>query len=240
MYKAILFDLDNTLLGNSMEEIFGPAWFQMLIDYFAPIVSPEKGTPALVAGVQATDACKGEGPTIAEAFWASFCPLADCHQEEIEPLNLQFYAEEFIKLRGLTQRLPEARPVVELAFERGLQVVIATGALAPRTAAEQRLAWAGVPVTDFDYAFVTTWDIMHASKPYPEYYQEILANLEQKADECIMVGDNWDEDIIPTARLGISSYWITEPGKTRFADDLPLLGQGTLSDFLIWFKSESK
>jgi len=142
-------------------------------------------------------------------------------------------------LRPLTRTLPEARPLVEWALERGLQVAIATNPLFPRTAIEQRLEWAGVPVGarwPRPYALVTSYEIMHATKANPAYYHEILAHLGRQPGECLMVGDDWERDIAPAASVGIPVYWIAAPGKVPPADDVALVGQGMLGDLWDWLR----
>jgi HAD superfamily hydrolase (TIGR01549 family) len=252
--RAILFDLDDTLLVNSMET-FVPAYFQALTRYVAHLIPPERLIPELMRATQAMQANDGTGPTNEEAFAAVFYPAVGHEQAELEPTFWQFYVEEFPKLRRLTRPVPEARPLVEWAFERGLQVVIATNPLFPRSPIEQRLEWAGVPVTEFDYALVTSYEDMHATKAHPAYYREILAQLDRQPEECLMVGDDWERDIVPAVSVGIPVYLIAEPSEappslppcTEEPPSLPpcrgdkrgvLVGQGTLADLWHQLKAE--
>lgn len=239
MLKAILFDLDDTLLGNPMET-FMPAYLQALTRYMAHLIPPGRLISELMRGTQAMSAADGNGPTNEEAFATVFFPAVGYEPAELRPTFERFYAEEFPRLRALTRPRAEARPLVEWAFERGLQVTIATNPLFPRSPIEQRLEWAGVPVTEFDYALVTTYEDMHATKSHPAYYREVLTRLDRQPDECLMVGDNWEWDIAQAASIGIPVYWIAGP------DDAPpslpphrgvLAGQGTLADLLAWVKA---
>ncbi|MDY6877082.1 MAG: HAD family hydrolase [Chloroflexota bacterium] len=238
MLKSILFDLDDTLLGNSVET-FIPAYFQMLTRYMAHLIPPERLISELMRATQAMETNDGTGLTNEEKFASVFYPALGYEPAELKPTLEQFYAEEFPKLRPMTQLRPEARPLVEWAFEHGLQVAIATNPLFPRSPIEQRLEWAGVPVTEFDYALVTTYEDMHATKSHPAYYHEILNRLDRQPGECLMVGDNWEWDIAPATSIGISAYWIADPDDASPA--LPthrgdkrgvLAGQGRLADLL--------
>jgi len=231
--KAIFFDLDDTLLGNSMET-FMPAYFQAIAGYAAHLVPPERLLSELIRGSRAMIANDGTGLTNEEAFAAVFYPALGYERAELEPLFEQFYVEKFPKLQPLTQTRPETRPLVEWAFERGLQVVIATNPLFPRTAIEQRLDWAGVPVTEFDYALVTTYEELHATKDHPAYYREILAYLGREPGECMMVGDNWRWDVVHPTEVGIPAYWIAEPDEELPEGDVTPVGQGTLADLWEW------
>ena len=242
MLKAILFDLDDTLLGNSMDT-FIPAYFQALTRYMAEFIPPERLVSELLRCTQAMQYNDGTGPTNEECFAAAFFPAVGYDPHELRPIFERFYAEEFPKLRPLTQPRPEARPLVEWAFERGLQVAIATNPLFPRSPIEQRLAWAGVPVTEFDYALVTSYENMHATKAHPAYYREILDRLGRQPDEGLMVGDDWERDIVPAGSVGIPGYWVAEPDQTP--PPLPphrgdkrgvLIGQGTLGELWDWVR----
>jgi len=237
MLKAILFDLDNTLLVNSMET-FMPAYLQAFTSHVAHLISPECFVSELLRGTRAMDTNDGTGLTNEEAFASVFYPALGHERAALEPIFEQFYAKEFPKLRPLTQPRPEARPLVEWAFERGLQVAIATNPLFPRSPIEQRLEWAGVPITKFGYTLVTSYEIMHATKANPAYYREILAHLGRQPDECLMVGDNWEWDVANAALVGIPAYWIAEPGEAPPADDVTPVGQGTLTDLWKMVKSE--
>jgi FMN phosphatase YigB (HAD superfamily) len=243
MLKAILFDLDDTLLGNSMDT-FILAYFQAVTHYVGTRIPPERIIAEMLRGTQAMEANDGTGPTNEETFAAVFYPAMGIEEAKIKPIFEKFYEEQFIKLRPLTRTLPEARPLVEWAFEHIPQVVIATNPLFPRSPTEQRLAWAGVPVIEFEYALVTTYENMHATKAHPAYYREILTRLGRQPDECVMVGDDWQRDIAPAASVGIPVYWIAEPdapppSTAPGEEDASgaLVGQGTLSDLWNWLKS---
>jgi len=236
MLKAILFDLDDTLLGNPMDD-FISVYFQALTRSMAHLIPPERLIAELLNATMVMDANDGDGLTNQEAFAAAFFPALGYERATLEPLFEQFYATEFPKLRSLTQQLPEARLLVEWAFERGLQVVIATNPFFPRTAIEQRIEWAGVPVTEFDYAMVTTYEIMHATKSHPAYYREILDRLALQPDECLMVGDNWEKDISMAAEVGISTYWIAGPDEPPPTPDITPVGQGSLADLWAWVEA---
>ncbi len=236
MLKAILFDLDDTLLGNPMDT-FTSAYLGALSSHASHLIPPQRLVAELMRATSVMDANDGTGLTNKAAFDAVFFPALGYERAVLEPLFDRFYAEEFPKLRQETQQRPAARSLVEWAFARGLQVVIATNPLFPRTAIEQRIDWAGVPVTDFDYALVTTYENMYATKSHPAYYLEILTWLGRQPDECLMIGDNWEWDVVRATSVGIPAYWIAEPDQAPPADDATPLGQGTLADLWAWIEA---
>jgi HAD superfamily hydrolase (TIGR01549 family) len=208
VFQAVLFDLDDTLLGNSMER-FLPAYFQALSEKVAHILPGDEFLTYLVRATQAAIANLEPDRTIQDVFWAEFLPLLDMSQTEITPVLEDFYANDYPKLRHHTQRVPKARKVVEAAFDQGYDVAIATNPLFPRSAVLQRLEWAGL--ADLPYALVTTYENMHFTKPHPDYYLEIAQRLDQAPEDCLMVGNELENDIRPAAAVGMVTYWVTAP-----------------------------
>jgi len=227
--KAILFDLDDTLLANPMAA-FVQAYLRALGDFFADRVPPQRLVTELLRATAAMDANDGEGPTNEGVFAESFYPALGADRLSLEPLFQRFYAEEFPKLRSLTRTVPEARLLVRWALDRGLQVVVATNPLFPRTAIEQRLEWAGLGPREYPYALVTTYENMHASKQHPAYYREIALRLDWEPGECLMVGDDWNWDIVNAAEAGVLTWWVADPAIEPPSPAPAILGQGRLAD----------
>jgi FMN phosphatase YigB (HAD superfamily) len=228
--KALLLDLDDTLLGNPMET-FIPAYFSALTGFITEIQPPERLIEQLLIATRTMDGNDGTGPTNEEVFAAAFYPALGAPREELEPLFERFYAEAFEGLRGLTRARSSAPRILEWASQRGLQVVIATNPMFPRTAIEQRMEWAEVGVDSFTYDLVTSYENSHATKSSPAYYREILDVLERRPDECLMVGDRWDWDVVQAAEVGIPGYWIADAGAQPPTAGGAVVGQGTLGEF---------
>ncbi len=229
MLKALLLDLDDTLLINPMER-FIPAYFQALTRFLAGHVPAEALIAELLAGTRAMDGNDGTGPTNEETFAAHFYPALGVPREVLEPEFRRFYAEAFPTLRVLTRPHPDARPLVEWAFASGLQVAIATNPLFPLTAIEQRLEWAGIPAGEFPYHLVTAYESMHATKSHPVYYSEVLERLGRTPGECLMAGDDWAWDIVPAAALGLRTFWIGEAEDAPSEPRVALDGAGPLGE----------
>ena len=228
-FKALLLDLDDTLLGNAMET-FIPAYFRALTDFITEIQPPERLIEQLLIATRTMDGNDGTGPSNEEVFCSAFFPALGAPREELEPRFERFYAEAFPRLRPLTSPRPAAPRIVEWARQRHLQVVIATNPMFPRTAIEQRMEWAGVGVDRYSYDLVTSYENSHATKSCSAYYREILDVLERRPEECLMVGDNWDWDIACAAEVGIPGYWIAEKDVPRPSAGIPVVGQGMLDD----------
>jgi FMN phosphatase YigB (HAD superfamily) len=229
--KALLLDLDDTLIDNSMET-FIPAYFQALEAFVAEVVPPGLFIQELLNATRAMDRNDGTGPSNAEVFAAAFYPALGVARDELEPLLARFYAEAFPQLQRLVRSRPAAPQVIEWAIERDLQVVIATNPLFPRTAIEQRMAWGEVGVERFNYELVTCYENSHATKSSPAYFREIVEFLDRRPEECLMVGDNWGWDVVCAGQAGVPSYWIAPDGAHPPEPAAAVVGFGDLDAFL--------
>ena len=208
MIKAVLFDLDDTLLGNHMDK-FLPSYFALLSQYASRYLEPKRFLQEMLASTEEMMQNTNTAVSNREAFWATFQRRTGLDPVELEPFFDTFYRDQFPKLQAVTRRHPIASQLVQACFDARLKVVIATNPLFPSSAIEQRLSWAGIPIEQYDYDLVTTYANMHAAKPNQAYYQEILARIDCDPQNALMVGDNWENDIVPTAVMGCFTYWIT-------------------------------
>jgi HAD superfamily hydrolase (TIGR01549 family) len=229
MLKALLFDLDNTLLGNSMDTFMEP-YFELVSGHVADLMAPRAFIAALMTGTRAVIANADPELTNEEAFWQAFESDTGRSRHEFIPALDEFYKTRFSELQSLTEQRSVAPQVVQFALDAGYHVVVATNPLFPRVAIEQRLAWAGVPVDEHDFALVTTFENMHAAKPATAYYTEIVERLGIKPWEALMIGDDWDNDIAPADRMKLHTYWVA-PDDVPAPAPLQATSRGTLDKF---------
>jgi len=211
---AVLFDLDDTLLGNNMDH-FLQAYFPMVAEYVQPVMEGKRFLAELMAGTQAMIANQDPNQTNREVFWSVFCERTGLDQETMEIFIERFYRDRFGALREFTTCRPAARKIVQLCLDHDVLVIVATNPLFPQTAIEQRLEWGGISAEDFNYALVTGYENMHFTKPHVSYYQEILGKFDLSAERTIMVGDDWENDIVPADQLGLKTYWIADDYTNR-------------------------
>ena len=235
--QAILFDLDDTLLGNKTDQ-FLSAYFKLLGEYAAERYEPQQLLQHLLQATQAMAADVDPARTNAEVFWHEFSRLTGYDTEEMLPFFTRFYETRFGEIQSLIRVRPEARSLVQRVFDHGCQVVIATNPMFPPLAVERRLGWAGVGVDTFSYDLVTNYENMHAAKPHPEYYAEILELLDCPAGQALMVGDDWKRDVEPAASLGIKVFWICEAQDEVPNPDVPIVGRGSLADVASWLETQ--
>ena len=232
MIRAVLLDLDDTLLGNDMER-FLPLYFAAMGERMARFIDPEDLVRKVLASSRVMMQNQDADITNQQAFDADFFTGLGHPESEVRPVIDAFYEDDFSALKRYTQPRPEARPLVQSLFNQGYDVVIATNPLFPRRAIEHRLDWA--EVSDFHFKLITTYENSHFSKPNPRYYQEILDKIGCRPREAVMVGDDFRNDIAPAMHVGLHTYWITDDISGEFSPSFSL--QGTLADCLAWVGS---
>lgn len=208
MKKAVLFDLDGTLLPMPSQEEFVKIYFGELVkmrnyDPERLIDTVWKGTKAMVLN----DGSK----TNEEVFWGVFTSeLGDIIEDfdDLKEAYNDFYDNGFNKARVATYPNENAKKLVEHLKARGIRIILATNPIFPLCAVSTRLSWIDLKLEDFD--FVTTYENMSACKPNPRYYQDILKENVLKEDEVIMIGNDVNEDILPTSKIGIESLLILD------------------------------
>lgn len=205
--KAVLFDLDGTLLPMDQDK-FVMQYLGLLARRLAPKgYEPEKLVKVMWKGVAAM--VKNDGScTNEEAFWKVFTDTFGEASMKDKPFIDEFYENEFNEVSKICGFAKEAKETVALVKTRGKLSVLATNPLFPHTATENRMRWAGLEPEMF--AEYTTYEDYHYCKPNPMYYTELLEKLGLKPEECIMVGNDLNEDILPTEKLGMENFLLTD------------------------------
>jgi len=213
--KGLLLDLDGTLIDIEMDK-FIPAYFKLLSEFLKDYISPKILVSKLMKVSKTVENNDGS-KTNEDAFAEEFFPLEEHNREEMQPLFDEFYVKEFPKLKKYVKKKPEARKVIDKAFDKGYKVVIATTPLLPRTAVIQRLEWGGV--ADFPYSLITSYENSTATKPNLHYFQEILEKISVKnPKKSLMVGDD-DKDMV-AKKIGIKTFFI-ENNNYKLANSTP-------------------
>lgn len=204
--KAILFDLDGTLLPMD-QDTFVRAYFKALAMKLIPMgYDPQKLQESLWQGIGAM--VQNDGSDINESvFWKVF---SEIHGERAlldKPSVDEFYKEEFNKVQSSCGYTPKAKALIEELKQYNKKLVLATNPLFPQMATEHRIRWAGLSPEDF--CLYTTYNNSCYCKPNPTYYQEILDKIGCEPQECIMVGNDVTEDMA-AQKLGMQVFLLTD------------------------------
>jgi FMN phosphatase YigB (HAD superfamily) len=228
MLDTILFDLDGTLLPLDMER-FTAIYFEEMSRYFTDLIEPK----LLVNNIwTATNVMVNntEYRTNETVFMEHFGMLIAGDLQTYRQRLDQFYDEGFLKTREAVVPNPAIPPAVALLREKGYRLVVATNPLFPEKAIYHRIHWAGFQPTDFSY--ISSYEQNHYCKPQPHFYREVLQAVGKTADQCLMVGNDAQEDLAAAA-VGIATFLITDhlihrtAGPVEHADF-----QGNYQDFL--------
>ncbi len=223
-YKAILFDLDGTLLDSSMDN-FLPVYLKALTARVAHLFDPKAFVTRLLWATEQMAANDGRA-TNEQVFMGAFFPFEGRERPELQPIFDAFYAEDFPKLQVVTRCKPEARGVVQQVLELGCEAAVVTNPLFPEAAVRERMRWAGVD--DLPFRLVTTYENSRFTKPNLRYFDEVCTRLGRTPEECLVVGD---EHMDMVARnMGCDTYLVEGPMTALRPDTPEPTYRGTLAD----------
>jgi len=225
--RALLLDLDDTLLINDME-VFLPRYFQALVAKVQQEIPTTVFLPALREATHAMAVNDGRNGTNEQVFNAIFYPRVQRSQSELQPLFDAFYAKDFDALRHHTQPDPAARDLIALGFAQGYQMAIATQPVFPRSAILARLRWAGVSADEFPYHAITSFETMSACKPHPHFFLTLAQRLGCQPSQCLMVGDSLTADM-PARQVGCKTFWV-DRGSVPPPSEAAWDARGSLAD----------
>lgn len=232
--KAVLFDLDGTLLPMDQDK-FTNGYFKLLIRKLVPYgYEPESLINSIWHGTKAM--VKNDGSkTNEEAFWEDFSSIygkekADSHKALFE----EFYDIDFKSAKDTCGYTPLAKAAVNLLKEKNKRVILATNPIFPKTATKTRTEWAGLSLRDFE--LYTTYENMSFCKPNPDYYREILRLAKLKPQECLMVGNDIDEDMM-AKNLGINVFLLTDCMINKSNKDISVYKHGNFNELIEYLKT---
>ena len=120
-----------------------------------------------------------------------------------------------------------AKEIIDLVKQKGMTAVLATNPVFPRVATESRIRWAGLDPKDF--ALYTTYENACFCKPNPKYYLEILEKLGCQPSECLMVGNDVDEDMVAES-LGMRVFLLSDCLINRSQKDISFFPNGGFAE----------
>lgn len=234
---TILLDLDDTLLENDVNK-FLPSYIQSFSNFLKPIIDPNIFIRALLMGTKCMIENQFPDQTLQDVFDSYFFSATSINRAQFISAAEEFYEKVFPGLEHLTKPIPDAIQFINLAMERGHRLAISTNPLFPRSAIEQRLAWAGFPVSKFNFELIASYETFHFVKPNPAFFAEMLGRLGWPDGGVIVVGDDLERDILAAEQIGLKAYWISSAGNADQNNQFNIT-KGDLSDILSWIDSFS-
>lgn len=233
MIKAVLFDLDGTLLPMD-QDVFVATYFKrlaMAVGHLGYEPKPLqdavwKGTGAMVMN---------DGSRLnSDAFWDCFNKIFGRDTRVDEPAFDEFYRTEFNKVKEVCGFQPMSREVVEYLLDAGFRTALATNPIFPAIATRNRMNWAGLDPEMFE--LFTSYENIGYCKPNPKYYQEVIDRMGLKPEECLMVGNDVGEDMVPASSLGMSVFLVTDCMINKAGEDIEKYPHGGFPELLAYLK----
>ena len=230
MITTFLFDLDGTLLPMDQEKFLN-AYMVALAAKMAPYgYDPKRLISCIWKGTEAM--VRNDGKQSNEAvFWDVFSDLYERHTRTDEPVFLEFYEVEFQQVCHSCGFAAQAKDLIDLLKSKGIRVVLATNPLFPAVATQSRARWAGLDPKDF--SLITTYENSRFCKPNPDYYRDILDTLQIAPEECVMVGNDVEEDMI-ARDLGMQVFLLTDCLINKYNEDISHYPHGSFDALLEW------
>ena len=233
MITTVFFDLDGTLLPMDQDRFLN-AYLTGLAKKMAPygydpqllIKSIWKGTGAMVMN----DGSRGND----EAFWDTFSAVFGRNTRDDETVFVDFYEHEFQEVAKVCGFDARSAQIIDELRNMEKTVVLATNPLFPAIATHSRAKWAGLNPEDFTY--ITTYENSCHCKPNPDYYREILDKLKLQPEECLMVGNDADEDMV-AAQLGMDVFLLTDCLINKGNHDISQYPNGSFPELLAYIRS---
>lgn len=229
----ILFDLDGTLLPMD-QDVFTESYFKMLCKKMASFgYDADELVGAVWQGTLAM--MKNDGSQINEdVFWQVFSGIYGEKAMADKPHFDAFYRDEFQLAKAECGYDPAAKETVSQLKAMGYRVALATNPLFPASATESRIRWAGFEPEDFE--LYTTYENIGYCKPNLDYYREVAKQLNCEAEECLMVGNDVNDDMA-AADIGMKVFLLTDCLINRDDKDISAYPQGSFGDLLTYVKT---
>ncbi len=231
--NTVIFDLDGTLLPMDQKEFLDIYMKSLAKKMQTAGFEPQKLVKSVWDGTGAMVANDGE-VTNEKRFWDRFNEIYGSEAVNSEQIFEDFYSNEFHHAKSATRPTEISKQIVELLKQKGYKMAVATNPLFPKIATAARLSWIGLHHDDFE--LVTTYENSYYSKPSLKYYQAVLDYMGKKPEECLMVGNDVQEDMC-ISRLGVDTFLINDDSIINPKDhDISEYKQGSLEDFLDYAK----
>jgi FMN phosphatase YigB (HAD superfamily) len=201
MLKAVLFDLDNTLILFDEQKYF-KSYITQLAAAFADLIPFEKFHHQLIFASQELLKNNGEMSN-ADYYMHAFARDLEFSKAELWQRFLNFYATGYDQFRELVAIAPGVAELFQYLDAAKLKVVIASNPMFPLSIQLKRVSWAHLE--NFPFALITHIENMTFCKPRLEYYQQICELIETQPAECLMVGNDPVNDMIVN-RLGMKTF----------------------------------
>ena len=233
MIRYVLFDLDGTLLPMDYDQFVKKYFGELATINLVEGVTVEDGVQCikdLVKAMMISDGSLTNEDTTYNVMKKTYGDRID----EVLKRDYEYYEGAFDEVKITCGYNKMADETVKLTKKLGMIPVLASSPLFPRVATYKRAAWAGLDREDFTE--ITTYEDYHFAKPNPGYYKELLNKLGAKPEECLMVGNDVDEDMV-AEKLGMKVFLVTDCLLNKSNKDIKSYPQGGFKELQEFIKT---
>jgi FMN phosphatase YigB (HAD superfamily) len=212
MLKAVLLDLDNTLILYDEIEYYRD-YFEKIHRSFADIFELDVFKERLVSGTLALGRSSGEQSN-REQFMAVFARGHFEKQANLWQRFMNFYGNGYNEM-GVNVSVPKGLHTgVQRLRQTGLKLVIASNPIFPISAQQTRMQWGGLKPEWFD--LFTSIENMRYVKPRRAYFLQTCSLIGVAPENCLMVGNDPVNDMA-AAGAGLRTYRTTDAEVVDYA-----------------------
>lgn len=233
MTATLLFDLDDTLLQNSMSS-FLPVYLGGLSDHLGSFKLDFDIQRAVLEGTQYMIRNMDPAITLEESFDTYFYPRLGVEKKDLQKDINHFYQNIFPEFAYITKPIAAAQSLIAKLAKNDVNLVIATNPLFPLPAVLYRLNWADLGADPQRFSLITSYEQFHFAKPNPAYYAEILAHLGWPEGPIAMIGNDWELDILPAEIIGLPTFFLGKPPEGDLSSRHRLSSQGGWNELNNW------
>lgn len=215
------------------QDKFANGYFSRIVKKLAPLgYDPKKTVDGIWAGTAAMIKNCG-GCTNEQAFWNKFEEIFGEKAIKDKPVFDEYYRVEFQDVKNDCGFNTQVAQTVKKLKNDGFKLILATNPIFPAVATESRIKWAGLDKDDF--VLYTTYENSHYCKPNPDYYREIAEKLSLDPAECLMVGNDAEEDAA-AEKLGMQVFLLTDCLINKKERDISIYPHGGFKELTEFIK----
>lgn len=190
MFKAILFDLDQTLLDRTISLIKFIEW---QVDYYQLV--PQQSKKHFIARFVELD---DHGSVWKDLVYSQL--IKEFHIEKLDTDELlHSYITDFNKFAIAFERVPET---IHYLYDQGYKLGLISNGKSPF----QENNFHALGLTEF-FSAITVSEAAGLRKPDPEIFKYTCNELGCTPNECIFVGDNLKADIEGAKKVGMRTIF---------------------------------
>ncbi len=203
-YKAILFDLDGTLLQVEMRH-FIPRYIAGFHNCCGDLIDFEPLQRAMRSGIRLLLETVDGSQSNEDRLFAFVAAQLEVNEHLLRERFARFLQTGLAELSDAVLPIAETPFLLEHCRKAGMPLVLATNPVFPRALIEARCRWAGIDLDVF--AFLTCFENSRHCKPQSGYFRDIAAELKVEPEACLMIGNDTSHDLAAT-EAGMTTWLV--------------------------------